>query len=219
MPSTAMSVLTYPIRGPERERPFLAVWVLVLGSFLVVVPVVAVVGYLVRVIDASDRDEPAPSFVADARTLLRRGLGGTALAVVFLAGPVLALLITVYGAMFGIEGVEPGSTSTFVVYAGSTVVLFFSLLGAYLLPIALFRYGRTGSLRAALSRKWLRGAATHGAYFAGWTLGAVLATIGIGLGTALFPIARVGPVLTAFVLAHAAIVTCHVWGRSLARVH
>lgn len=219
MPSTATAVLAYPIGGSERERPLLAVWVLVLGSFLLVVPAVAVVGYLVRVIDASDRDEPAPSFVADARTLLRQGIGGTGIAVVFLAGPFVALLITVYGAMFGVEGVEPGSTSTFVVYAGSTVVLFLSLLGAYLLPIALFRYGRTDSLRAAFSRTWLRGAATHGAYFAGWTLGAVLATIGIGLASALFGIARIGPVLAALVLAHAAIVTCHVWGRSLARVH
>lgn len=220
MPSTAVELATYPVRGTERERPLLAAWVCVLASFLVpVIPLVPFVGYLVRVIDASDRDEPAPGFVREFLPLLRRGVGGTALTLVFLAGPFVVLLITVYGAMFGVESVEPGETPLLLVYAGSTVVLVVALVGAYLLPIALFRYGRTGSLRAAFSRKWLRGGATHAAYFAGWSLGAVLLTVGLGLASALFPVGRIGPPLAALVVAHASIVTCHVWGRAIARVH
>lgn len=220
VPSTAAALLRYPVGGPGQERPLLASWILVLVSFLVpLVPLVPVLGYLVAVIDASDRDEAAPAFLLEPWLLLRRGVGATLLAVVFLAGPFIALAITVYGATFGVQAVEPGTTPTLIVYAGSTVVLTFALVGAYLLPVALFRYGRTGSLRAAFSRKWHRGAATHGAYFAGWTLGAVLLFLGIALAVGLAPIDPVGPILAALALAHASILACHVWGRALARVH
>lgn len=220
VPSTAAALLRYPVGGQEAERPLVASWICILVSFLLpVVPLVPVVGYLVAVIDASDRDESAPAFLLEPWTILRRGIGGTLLAVVFLAGPFVALAITVYGATYGTRTVDPGTTPTLVVYAGSTVVLTFALVGAYLLPIALFRYGRTGSLKAAFSRTWHRGAATHGAYFAGWTLGAVILFLGIALGVGLFSIDPVGPILAALAVAHASILAAHVWGRALARVH
>lgn len=220
MTRAVVSTLRYPVAGEERERPLLALWILVLAGFVVpLVPLVPVVGYLIRVLDASDRGAPAPALFEDAWTLLRRGVGGTGLAVGFLAGPFLALLVTVYGAMFGAGAFAAGGPSTLLVAAGSVVVLLFAVLGGYLLPIALFRYGRTGSLRAAVEARWLRGAATHGAYFAGWILGAAVAAAGAGLARALLSVPRVGPVLAALVLAHVAVVTCHLWGRALARVH
>lgn len=220
MLASAVETLTYPISGPGRERPLVATWALVLAGFLLpLLPWILAVGYLVRVLDASDRGDPAPRFFADARAYLRDALGGTALTVLFLAGPFLALLITVYGARFGVEGVEPGNTPTLLIYAGSTVVLAVALLGSYLLPVALFRFGRTGSLRSALSGRWLRLAGLHGAYFAGWTLGAVLGLTGVGLAVRLFSVGRIGPPIAALVLAHAGIVTAYVWGRALSRVH
>lgn len=220
MPSTAVAILGYPIHGPARERPLVATWILVLVSFIVpFLTLVPVVGYLLRVIDASDRDESAPSLATDLWLLVRRGVGGTVLTAVFLAGPFVALAITVYGATYGVREIEPGTTPTLLVYAGSTVVITLALLGAYLLPIALFRYARTGSLRAAFSRSWHRGAATHGAYFAGWTLGAVLLFLGLALAIGLYPVEPIGSILAALVLAHASIVAAHVWGRALARVH
>lgn len=224
--------LAYPIAGPERERPLVATWVLLLVATVVpllpavawlglLVPVLAIVlatGYLVRVLAASQRGDPAPPVLADGWALLRDGLAGLLIGVAYLAIPVALLAGTVYGAIWSGRVAEPDAFSTLTIYAGSTAVLVLSGLGAYLLPIALASYARGPSLPAAVSRRDLSGAATHGAYFAGWTAGVGLLGTGAGVAVGVGSIHRVGPVLATALLAYVAVVTVHVWGRALARV-
>ncbi|MFB6295888.1 MAG: DUF4013 domain-containing protein [Halobacteriales archaeon] len=220
MPPAILPALSYPVAGTRRERPLVGLWILLGVAFVVpLLPVVPAVGYLIRVLVASDRGESAPALLADVRTLLEQGIVGAVLVATFLAGPIAVLAITFYGALFGGGGLDPGGLSTPAFYAASTAMVISALLGAYLLPIALFRYGRAGAPGAAFEFRWLRGAGTHGAYFAGWTLGATIGTLGIGLARVLADATRIGPVLAALVIAYAAVVTCHVWGRTLARVH
>ena len=92
-PSTA--AVTYPIAGDAAERPLLAVWLLLALSVVVpVLPAVPVVGYLVRVLAATERGESIPPFLAEPRTLARRSVGGAVVSLAYLGVPFAALLVT-----------------------------------------------------------------------------------------------------------------------------
>jgi hypothetical protein len=223
--------LAYPFRGPKRERPVLATWVLFLiGTVVPVMPhvpavglivpllaVLAAMGYLVRVLVASERGEPAPPLVPAPLALLRDGAGCLLVSVAYLAIPFVLLAVTVHGALFTDRVPDPGSPSTVAIYAGSTAVLVLSLLGAYLLPIGLATYGARGSLRAAFSRSSLWVVGTHAAYFAGWSV--AFGTFGFvgAIAVALASAHAGGPVLATGLLAYVSLFTVHVLGRAIAR--
>ena len=214
-PSTA--AVTYPVAGDLGERPLLAVWLLLALSVVAPVlplPAIPVVGYLVRVLAASERGDSLPPFLADGWTLLRRSLGGSAVCAVFLGVPFAALLVTLYG----IVSLEPGADAPVGrILAGSTAVLFLGIVGTYLAPIALTAYGREGSLRQAFSPDALRPVAGHAAYFFGWTLGFTALVVTVGIGGALFTLSRIGPLAGTLVLAYGLLVTAYLWGRAVER--
>lgn len=224
--------IAYPFRGPERERPFLVLWILLLlaaavprlryvgavgvaGSVLLSIPVV---GYEVRLLVASEDGDPAPAILADPVALLRHGVGGLIVAACYLAVPFVPLAVTVYGALYAGRVPDPGSFSRLTVYAGSTAVLSVALVGTYLFPIGLATYGETGSLRSAFAGAALRGAATNGAYFAGWA--AAVGTFGFvaAVAASVAGVTRAGPVVATALSAYALMLAAHVWGRALARV-
>jgi hypothetical protein len=211
----SIAAVTYPIAGDAAERPLLAVWLLLALSVVVpVLPAVPVVGYLVRVLAASERGDSIPEFLSDGRTLVRRSLGGVAVCVVFLGVPFAALLVTLYG----IVTLEPGADAPVGrILAGSTAVLLVGILGTYLAPISLTTYGREGSLRRAFSPASLRPVAGHAAYFFGWTLGFTALVVTVGVGGALFTLSRLGPLVGTFVLAYGLLVTAYLWGRAVER--
>ncbi|RLM63082.1 DUF4013 domain-containing protein [Halorubrum sp. Atlit-26R] len=211
----SIAAVTYPIAGDARERPLLAVWLLFALSVVVpVLPALPVVGYLVRVLTASERGDSIPAFLSDGRTLVRRSLGGTAVCLVFLGVPFAALLVTLYG----VVGLEPGSNPPVGrILAGSTAVLFLGIAGTYLAPISLTTYGREGSLRRAFSPAALRPVAGHAAYFFGWTLGFTALVVTVGVGGALFTLSRLGPLAGTFVLAYGLLVAAYLWGRAVER--
>jgi len=212
-PSTA--AVTYPIAGDAAERPLLAVWLLFALSVVVpVLPAVPVVGYLVRVLAASERGESIPPFLSEPRTLLRRSVGGAVVSLAFLGVPFAALLVTLYG----VVSLEPGANAPVGrILAGSTAVLFLGIFGTYLAPIALTAYGREGSLRTAFSPAALRPVAGHAAYFFGWTLGFTALVVTVGLAGALFTVSRAGPLFGTFVLAYGLLVAAYLWGRAVER--
>ncbi|CDK40486.1 unknown [Halorubrum sp. DM2] len=211
----SIAAVSYPVAGDAAERPLLAVWLLLALSVLVpVLPAVPVVGYLVRVLAASERGDSLPPFLADGRTLLRRSLGGLVVCLAFLGVPFAALLVTLYGVIT----LEPGADAPVVVIlAGSTAVLFMGIIGLYLVPISLTTYGRQGSLRRAFSTDSLRPVAGHAAYFFGWTLGFTALVVTVGVGGALFTLSRIGPLAGTFVLAYGLLVTAYLWGRAVER--
>ena len=211
----SIAAVTYPIAGDAAERPLLAVWLLLALSVVVpVLPAVPVVGYLVRVLAASERGDSIPAFLSDGRTLVRRSLGGVVVCLAFLGVPFAALLVTLYG----IVTLEPGANAPVGrILAGSTAVLLVGVLGTYLAPISLTTYGREGSLRRAFSPAALRPVAGHAAYFFGWTLGFTALVVTVGVGGALFTLSRLGPLVGTFVLAYGLLVTAYLWGRAVER--
>lgn len=212
----SLGTLRYPIAGPVGERPLLATWIaLALALFVPLLPLLPVVGYLVRTLVASERGESLPPFLTDASTLLRRSAGGAALCLLFLGPPLAAMVVTIYGVIFSTTG--GGGVPTVRILAGSTAVLLVGLVALYLLPIALTTYGQSGSLRSAVSLSSLRSVGGHGAYFVGWTVGCVALCFAAALGRVLYVIPSVGPLLGMLPIAYGLLVTGHVWGRGIGR--
>jgi hypothetical protein len=209
--------LTYPVAGETAERPLLLGWILVLlGSLVPVFPQVVFLGYLVRVLASSASGAESPPSVGAVPALVRRGAGGTAIAVAYLALPAVVLAVTFRG-ITGSPRVPNGLAGTLVFSAGTTTVLCLALLSSYLLPIALTVYGREGRVRAAFETGQLRVLATAGAVFVGWTVALVLVAAGAALARVVVDVARLGPVLAALLVAYTAIVACHRIGISIAR--
>lgn len=214
-----LGTLGYPVGGEGRERPLVACWVLVMvGSVLWVLAVVAfvpLVGYLVAVVGASVRDESAPPVGTDLGGLLGRGLGATAVVVGFLLVPGLALLVTVYGAIWGVGGSTLAGGERVLLYGGSTVVLSLFLVALYVLPVGLAVYDETGSVRAAFDTDRLGPVAGHAAYFSRWAAGSVTLSTAGAFGNVALQIHRAGPVVASLFVAYGTLLAAHVWGRGV----
>ncbi|GAA0258857.1 DUF4013 domain-containing protein [Halobaculum roseum] len=161
------------------------------------VAIVAVVGYLVRVLGAAgDADDPVtlPTFRRPL-SLLRDGLVASAVSIAVLLVPVVVLLVTVGGAVSGAAGGGPVDPTTPLGYGvtlvGGTVSLLLAVGIAYPLPAILAGYARAdpaGTVRArvaaGISSRSLRRTVTSGRYFYAWTVGAVLLAFGAALAGA-----------------------------------
>lgn len=216
MGTTRYGVFGYPLGGDERERPVLVGWILAMLGFLMgplaLLPAVPFVGYLVRVIDATSRGEPAPPVGSDVRSLLRGGLVGVFVTVGYLAVPFLALLVTVYGALTAVEGSTLSFTEQLVVYGGSTAVLLLFVTACFLVPAALAVSAGDRPARAAFSPTRLRPLAGHAAYFSRWMAGAVTFGMAVSLASVALQINRAGPIVASLVCAYGAILSAHLWG-------
>lgn len=210
--------LAYPVSGATTERPLLACWVLVLLGFLVpVLPLIPFVGYLVRVLVVSARGDPdPPAFLDDLSGLVRLGLGGTVVAVGYLAVPVVLLLVTVNGAL-GFSGELDGFVESLLFFSGSTIVLTLSLVAVYLFPVALISYGRERRLRAAVDRATVLSLPRRLNVFVGWAIGFVVVSVGAGVATAVLGRFRLGPVLASLVVAYTLVLASQYIGRAVAR--
>jgi hypothetical protein len=200
--------LRYPLRGEHAEKALLAAWlcVLVHSIALPVLALVPLVGYLTVVLGRGDGDEP-PAFLD--RSVLRRGLGASALALAYGTVPLGMALVTFV--LLTESGREPTGADTVIVLAGSTTVLFVLAVAAYLLPISLANYARSDSLRAGFAG--LTPIATHAAYFVGWCSGSVLGLLGLALASALVDLGGPLAVLGSLVGAYAVIVAARRIGR------
>ncbi len=202
--------LKYPVRGVHAEKALLSAWLCVFVH-AVAVPVLALVplvGYATTVLSQAHEETPPPFL---ERSVLVRGLGGTALAVGYGLLPLVATLVAL---QLLFDGGEPTEGEAIVFLAASTAVLFVLAGYVYVLPIALANYGQTGSLRSSASG--LLDVATHAGYFVGWTSGIVLTLVGLTLSSALIELGGLSTVVGAFVGGYAVIVGCRRIGRGYA---
>ncbi|WP_123533589.1 DUF4013 domain-containing protein [Halosimplex salinum] len=206
----------YPFGGESGERPVVVGWILGMLAFIVpVVPAVPFLGYLVRVVGASERGEPAPPLGDDLRGLARDSVAAVVVSLGYLVVPFLALAVTIYGAVSSNASADLEFVGALAVYGGSTAVLVLSLLGAYLLPIALAEAASDRPLRSAFARSRVVPVGKHAAYFTRWTAGAVAMSMSISVANLVAAAPRVGPVVAALVLAYGSVVACHLWGRAV----
>ena len=204
----------YPLAGEAGERPVVVGWILGMLAFIVpVVPLVPFLGYLVRVVGASERGDPAPPLRRDPRRLARESVAGLAVCTAYLLVPLVALAVTVYGAVTS-ETADLAFVGSLPVYGGSTAVLVLALAGAYLLPVALSEVA-DGSVRGAFDRRRILPVAAHAAYFTRWTAGAVAFSLTVSVANLASDAPRVGPVVAGLALAYGSVLACHLWGRAV----
>ncbi|NHN40799.1 DUF4013 domain-containing protein [Halorubellus sp. JP-L1] len=205
-------VFEYPIAGKDREWPVVVGWILVMVSFVIpVAPLVPYLGYLVRVLAASSREDATPPIRTDPVGLLTQGILGSVIVATYLLPPVLALLVTVYGASERAGAVDVGFSDSLVLYAGSTVVLAVFLLAVFLVPIALARYADDG-FRAAFGARGIAPVASHAAYFARWMAGTVALVLTAAFANVAVQVDRAGPVIASLVVAYGVVLAAHLWG-------
>ena len=213
-----LETLKYPIAGETMERPLLVGWILVLVSFLVpVLPLVPFFGYLVRVLvrSAAGNTSAPPALTNDLDTV-RLGVNATVVCVVYLAIPVVLLVVTVGGfaetaRLFGT------STGPLVFSLSATVGLALLLLSSYLLPVALVVYGRKRHLSAVFEYRTIRVLARSTEMFVGWAATVAIGAVGAVIAVDVFNRSRLGPVLAALVITYTLVLVSHRLGVGIAR--
>lgn len=211
--------LATPLAGEAGERPLLAAWILVILSFHVpLLPVVPLLGYVVRVLESgADGDATLPPFASDVAGLVAGGVAAAALCVAYLALPTVLLAATLE-AVASAPSPPSGFGPAVALLGGVTAVLLVALAAAYCCSIALVRYARERRLRAALDLRAIAGLAVRVDVFVGWVTGVAGVGIGGALASALLAVPRIGPVLAALALAYAVLLASVWMGRGTGRV-
>lgn len=234
----AEDAVKYPFRGDRTADTFAVGGVLGLATLLLLrvavglypswpalvavavaaVPATALLGYLLRVGDATVRGEEAVPEFGSAGDLLRDGVRAWVVAAVYLGLPMVVLLVTVQGVLG--SGIDPdaGTGQRTAVLVGSTVSLFLALAVAYVFPAALLNVARGGGTVASLDPRRVRPLLSSGAYFAAWMAAFVAGVLAWGLTLGALRSYTVGGVLSVFAAFYFHLVAARYVGLAYARV-
>lgn len=222
----------YPWRGEANLETVLVGGVLGLLGFLVI-PVIAVFGYLVRVIQRVEAGDEDPPRFEDWGELLTDGLVATVIAVVYGLVPTLAVAVTALSVFLPFTVVEGDSVSVAGTALQSTpapsllgpvallavvlVTVLLSLLAAYLLPAAVAAYALTGRFGAAFSPGTLRRLGGSRSYAVAWLVAFAVSILAQLLGGALAATVA-GAVLVPFVSFYGNVAGAYAVGRGVRSV-
>ena len=179
-------LLAYPI-GQSRRLDALLIGsgLHLLAVWIPVLPLVAVAGYLSRVVAATTtarrrRTDPALPAWRPIRPLFRDGVRLCVAATAYLVVPVGLLVVTLGGPL---ERLGPtGGSDGLVFVAGSTVATLLAFALLYPMPAAVVAVAHEGSLRAAVDTTRI-GRATRDA---GYLVTTLLTAGGVGLAAAAY---------------------------------
>lgn len=218
--------LSYPVRGNHGETvvvagialSFLLAGLLRVGGPLGIIvgfPLwLVLLGYVVRVLTASADGRTDPPGVGGLRGLVADGLRASVLLALYAIGPLVAMVGGEAALVPLVDGGTPGIAGYLAVLI-SMLILVVVLPAAFLLPAALTRTGRTGSLRAGLPSRGLVSATRRVDYFVGWSVGVVGIAVVYALATALAAGAgELGSAIAVPLSFYGVVVAAHVVGRS-----
>lgn len=215
--------LRYPLR---RIDALAAGWVLELASGillrtsgvwpLALVPQVLVVGYALRVIAASSREDPRPPAFSGWVRLAADGLLGLAVAAAYLFVPAIVLLVTAGGLSMGRFTDPTVGATPLVVVLGATAVLAILLVFGYVFPAAVAAVATDGRARSAAQFERLGGTVRRVSYLVGWATTVGLVLVGGSLTAALLRRPGITTVAGLFVAFYVQISAAYLVGRSVA---
>lgn len=216
--------LRYPWTGEKRAETLLVGGVLTLLGFLIV-PVLFVLGYVVRVIRhtaAGDVAEP-PSF-SEWAELLFDGVAAVLVSLVYVGLPAalvaVSTLVFVVPVSTGSSGSVPGSGGVAAVVGAlftlgvAVVFLLVLVLSVYLAPAAVAAYARTERFDAAFSPAVLRPVVTGRRYATGWLVAVGIAVLAQLLGGAVSATV-LGAILVPFLTFYAAVAGAYALGTAV----
>lgn len=205
--------LTYPTEREGWLKTVLVGGVLVFLGFLLV-PLIAVYGYLVAVIRESIDGSAAPPAFEDWGTLLVDGVKAWVIGIVYLLVPVVVGVLTVGGSAGAVAtGSSAGAgLGAAGLLGGLTLTAVLSLLFGYVAVAAVVNFAHRGRFGAAFDAGELRAVAFDGDYAVAW-----LVSIGVFVVAGLVAgIPLVGFVVGPFVSFYGMVVAGRLWAEGYA---
>ncbi|ADJ15200.1 DUF4013 domain-containing protein [Halalkalicoccus jeotgali] len=191
--------------------------VLTLFGFLLV-PLFAVAGYLIRVLDRTARGDDEPPAFDEWGALIVDGLKASIIAFVYALVPTAVLLaFLVSGGLLGASGSDVlGAIAGIGVLLGLLVWFALTLLVAYAVPAALANFAETRRLGAGFESATMRRVLVDKTYATGWLSAFVIVVAGGVVTSVLSMVPVLGLVAGAFVGFYTAVaayyVVGHTWG-------
>jgi hypothetical protein len=224
--------LEYPASGDDAVKTLLIGGILTLASVLLL-PVIVVLGYLVRVLRTTIDGEEEPPVFEDWEALLVDGLKATGVALAYFAVPVIVSILLAVSVLFTVSttvvvseagdvvaepaAVAGGGLIVLLFLVGTIFSVFWSLAAAYVLPASLARLATTDRIGAAFQFREIWTTVKTGGYAVPWLLAlAVSIAAGFVVGVvSLIP--AIGAVAVAFVYFYTNVVAFRLYGEGVVR--
>ncbi|HMB49682.1 MAG TPA: DUF4013 domain-containing protein [Natronoarchaeum rubrum] len=188
--------IDYPRSNEDAVRTLVIGGLLALTSVLIV-PAVLLVGYVMRVIrSVAHGDERAPAF-DDWEGLLREGVRGSIVAIVYGLATALGALVFVGGALA--LATDGGLLGAFAVFVGAMLWIALALAAAYVTPAALANVAERGRIGDGFDVATLRPVLASGSYATAWLVAAGFVLAGGVVSSVFAGIPAVGAIVGAFV--------------------
>ncbi|MCL7419132.1 MAG: DUF4013 domain-containing protein, partial [Halalkalicoccus sp.] len=191
--------------------------VLTLFAFLLV-PLFAVAGYLVRVLDRTANGDDEPPVFDEWGELIVDGLKASAIAFVYALVPTVVLIAFVLGGgLLGASGSDVlGAIGGIGVFVGLLIWLALTLLVAYAVPAALANFAETRRIGAGFDWTTMRRVLVEKTYATGWLTAFAIIVAGGVVSSLLNVVPILGFIASAFVGFYTAVaayyVIGHTWG-------
>jgi hypothetical protein len=210
--------LSYPFNGDSALGRIIIGGLLGFGSFLIV-PAIALMGYLVWVLDGAARGEEEPPAFEDWGDMIVDGLKATAVAIVYGIVPFLLVFLSI----FVIAGGSASGSETGMGILGGIGLLgiLVSILAMfvlyYLIPAALTNMALEDSFGAAFDFGTIKQVILTGDYLVAWLIPFVLAAL-MNVVVFLLAITVVGLVVVPFVQFYVQVAAFYMFGVAFGKV-
>jgi hypothetical protein len=200
--------LRYPVQNDAWKRTVLIGGLLIVVGVLIV-PLFAVYGYLVRTIRDSLKGTSTPPIFDDWRSLIIEGAQAWVISVLYLLIPILVAAVTVGGSITAFT--NGGGTATALgtggLLIGTVVSGVLAVLFGYLAVIGIVNFAREERFGAAFDTQVIRSVAFDRRYAIPWIISVGIAFIAGLIGA----IPVIGWILTPFASFYAAVVAANLW--------
>ncbi|WP_122090481.1 DUF4013 domain-containing protein [Halalkalicoccus subterraneus] len=189
--------------------------IMTLFAFLIV-PLFAVAGYMVRVLDRTAKGESEPPIFDEWGALIVDGAKASAIAFVYALVPTAVLVVfLVSGGLLGASGSDLlGAIGGLTALIGAFVWLAATLMVAYAVPAAIANFAETRRVGAGFEWSTMRRVLVDRTYATGWLTAFAILVGGGVVSTLLNVVPLLGFVASAFVGFYAAVAAYYVIGRT-----
>ncbi|WP_435066540.1 DUF4013 domain-containing protein [Haloplanus sp. C73] len=207
----------YPANSDDWLKTVLIGGVLTMLSFLIV-PAFFVYGYVIRTLRAGIADEAEPPAFDDWGTLLKEGVVGLVILLVYQLIPLLVMAVTVGGSITAMAtGTEAGAGLGLLgLLAGILFSTLLALVFGYVGLIGITNYAHVGSFGAGFDIDVIRDVGLDGAYAVPWVYGIVILIGATAVTSILSLVPVIGAIIGVFITFYGQIAAAWVWGKGFA---
>lgn len=209
---TFEEAIRYPMAKDDWLKTVLIGGLLLIFSFLII-PAIAVYGYLITVIKGSLDDHPEPPAFEDWVGLLRKGVLAWIIGLVYLLVPLVIATITIGGSIAAMSTASRAGQVAGVagMFWGLGLSFVLTLVFGYFAVVALVNFARTDEVGAAFDFTTIKDVALDGDYLVAWLLSIAVFIVASVIGGLLNLIPLLGAIVGAFLFFYAEVVAAKLW--------